>query len=398
MTKTQKLTLRSSEIRSRLNELAGIEERSDEENNELESLTAEYRTVEQNLRAAIVAEDEPAQVSESGEKKELREMHEGANLGVYVDAVLEQRQVDGAEKELQDHYNLAGNQLPVELLRETRAATEAPADTQANQQEILMPVFASTATSWLDIPMPRVPVGDSLFPVLTNRPTVGGPHTGSENVGESTGAFEVKTLAPTRLQASFFWRRTDAARFSGMENALRMALSEALGEELDKNVIAGAGHGLLDGTVLSNNNAGAAVTTYQELSNNLLYKRVEGRFANRLSDLKILMGSDSYAYAGNLFIGSLSEWWHDFALRLSSGVRVSAHVPAPTSSGKLQNILVRVGTRQDYVAPIWEGVTLIPDSVTKAATGEIQLTAVMMANFSLIRAAGFHKQQIRIAA
>ena len=53
----------------------------------------------------------------------------------------------------------------------------------------------------------------------------------------------------------------------------------------------------------------------------------------------------------------------------SSGVRVSAHVPGAASMK--QNALVRLGTRRDYVAPVWGAVTLIPDEVTKAANGQI---------------------------
>ena len=39
-------------------------------------------------------------------------------------------------------------------------------------------------------------------------------------------------------------------------------------------------------------------------------------------------------------------------------MKVSAHVP-PVASKK-QNAVVRLGMRRDMVAPIWEGLTLIP--------------------------------------
>ena len=44
-------------------------------------------------------------------------------------------------------------------------------------------------------------------------------------------------------------------------------------------------------------------------------------------------------------------------------------------------------------APVWGGVTLIPDEITKAANGQIQLTAVMLFATKLLRAGGFHKQE-----
>ena len=71
-------------------------------------------------------------------------------------------------------------------------------------------------------------------------------------------------------------------------------------------------------------------------------------------------------------------------------MRVSAHVPARGERNK-QNTIVRLGMRRDMVAPIWEGVTLIPDEITKAADGEIVITAVMLHAVKILRAAGFYK-------
>ena len=59
--------------------------------------------------------------------------------------------------------------------------------------------------------------------------------------------------------------------------------------------------------------------------------------------------------------------------------------------------MIRLGARRDMVAPVWEGVTLIPDEVTKAANGQIVVTAVMLYSVKLLRAAGFYKQQTQHA-
>ena len=59
MTKTQTIQLRLSECRQRLNELLGVETRSDEENTELDTLTAEVSKREPELRAAIASEPDP---------------------------------------------------------------------------------------------------------------------------------------------------------------------------------------------------------------------------------------------------------------------------------------------------------------------------------------------------
>ena len=81
--------------------------------------------------------------------------------------------------------------------------------------------------------------------------------------------------------------------------------------------------------------------------------------------------------------------------KVTGGVRVSAHVPA--AADNKQNVIVRRGSRRDMVAPIWQGLTLIPDEITKAADGEIVITAIMLHAVKILRADGFYKQQIQTA-
>ena len=45
------------------------------------------------------------------------------------------------------------------------------------------------------------------------------------------------------------------------------------------------------------------------------------------------------------------------------------------------------------VAPVWGAVTLIPDEITKAGKGQIQLTAVLLHAVKILRTGGFYKQE-----
>ena len=63
--------------------------------------------------------------------------------------------------------------------------------------------------------------------------------------------------------------------------------------------------------------------------------------------------------------------------RKTAGVRVSAHVPEVASNK--QNALIRLGMHDRAVLQVlWDGVTLIPDEITKAKTGEIAITAILL--------------------
>ena len=58
--------------------------------------------------------------------------------------------------------------------------------------------------------------------------------------------------------------------------------------------------------------------------------------------------------------------------------------------------MVRRGMAMDMVAPIWEGVEILPDEITLAATGQIKITAIMLHAVKVLRQDGFYKQQIQV--
>ena len=114
MTRKQKLLLEQSEKRQKINELLDKEDRSADENTELETLTARMQAMEPELRAAIVAEGETetraaTEFGDDPEGRELRALIGGASVGDIFAATVEHRSTTGQTAELQAHYGLAVN-------------------------------------------------------------------------------------------------------------------------------------------------------------------------------------------------------------------------------------------------------------------------------------------------
>ena len=401
MTKRQKLELRASEIRAKLSELAGVEALTDEQRGEIDTLRNEYSDTERRIQAASIADDQPEGREVRTEDKELIDLIAGADVGAIFTAALEHRATDGRTAELQEHLGLGSNQVPLALLRgappvEARAVTPAPSDVGTNQAPIIPAVFPQSCAAWLGVDMPTVGVGEASFPVLTTSATV---HVPAENTdaAETTGAFSADVLTPSRLQAAFFYSREDRARFAGMDEALRANLSDALGDKLDQQVLNGA-QGLFNGTKLANHNV-SDEDDFQSYMSHFAFGRVDGTYASMLGELRILMGSATYGHAGSVYAGTATnkgDWSAAEKLAsITSGVKVSAHVPAVASNK--QNSIIRLGARRDMVVAIWEGVTLIPDEITLAKKGQIQVTAVMLHAVKILRSDGFHKQQAQLA-
>ena len=233
----------------------------------------------------------------------------------------------------------------------TSGVTPAPADVGANQQPIIPAVFPQAAAAFLSIPQPTVPTGEAVYTVLSTPATPGTPAEGADQ-DHSTAGFTASVLPPARIQASLFYSREDRARLSGMGEALRQNLSDALADKLDEEVLAGS-NGLLHGTNLANNDA-SAVTDFAGYLKDLAYGRVDGSWASMVSELRIVMGSATYAHAGAVYRNnSVDRNVLERLQEITGGVRVSAHVP--DASGDKQNAVIRRGMRMDSVTPIWGG-------------------------------------------
>ena len=176
MLQSQKLALRASEIRARLNALGG-EDLDDEKRSELDSLTVEYRDVESKIRAALVSEDVPAETPPvTSETREAREVLGRANISGIFDAALTGKLPAGAERELQEQAGLDGNAVPLALLRRhedggdlerrTTGVTPVPASGSigATQSEIIPAVFPEAASAFLGIPQPTVRLASASIP------------------------------------------------------------------------------------------------------------------------------------------------------------------------------------------------------------------------------------------
>ena len=346
MLKSIETALKLSEIREKLNDLNAVESPTDAQQSEERDLLASQKTTEVEYREALTAEgDEHATVPVDGEDREYRALLGRGNVGRILAAFVEHRAVDGAELEIQTHHGLQSNQIPLDLLRlpvEHRAVTTGPTNVGTTEQPAIMPVFASGVGAFLGASRPTVEAGLVAYPVLDQRPDVGGPHTGSESVDETTGSFSSSLLTPGRIQASYFYKRVDAARFPVIDLALRQALNGGLEEKLDQELIAGrqrAAHGHELGESRGGGGddvRGCIMSAVRSLA------RRRPVCGGALGCTGHRVGAPTYAHMGNQYRSNNADYSALDALdKKTSGVRVSAHVP--TAAAHKQNAVIRLG-------------------------------------------------------
>ena len=374
----KQLEIRASELRTEINDMATG---GDADAGKLDELRAEYNTTETRIRALKTIADSAPTPIDSPETRALAELENRASVGSIIDATIAGRLTDGATAELQAELGLNANQIPLALI-ETRAATPAPSDVGRNQAPILQAVFPNGAAAFLGVAQPTVAAGESVFPVMTTA-TAASDYDEAASVDDTVGAFETTVLKPRRIQASFSYSREDRALFASMEDALRRNLSDSLSAGLDKYVLTKAAKGLFDHG--SDPTAASNETTYTGYRSAIM-SRVDGIYASRAADVKLLVNPATYQHMDTKFrnANGSDESALEAVMRLSGGIRVSGHAPAAAS--KVSDAVTFRGPSGAAVAPIWDGLTIIDDQITGAATGTLKMTAVMLANFAVLRA------------
>ena len=419
MTDSQRLQVRASEIRTRLNDIAGLPDDglTDEIRAETDRLTAEYRDVETRIRAALVAEDGERKAADErlndgapdAETRELRALQGRISIGRFLSAFGNQTPVDGAEREICEHRGIttAGNVLPWDALlppTETRAdvATVAPASgNPVNQHEILPRVFATASVSRLGVSMPTVAAGEASYPLVTAGQSPEFVAAGAAKEA-AAGTITPNVLGPQRLQARFNFRLEDTVTMTGLEMALRSDLVASMADQLDRQLL-GEGDARVRGFLATSANGGleayadpGSVVTYAGAAAQAA-RGVDGIYAGSEGACTWIVGTATYQALAGLIQSTGDTSATERLRRMLMGFMASANIPAPASNIQ-QGILAKQGSgAMTAVCPVWEGLRLIRDEVTATATARINVTAVAFHNFRIIRPSAFVRTKVKVA-
>lgn len=125
---------------------------------------------------------------------------------------------------------------------------------------------------------------------------------------------------------------------------------------------------------------------------------VDGIYAGGEDELSWVIGVASYTKLAGLIQDNDSTSATERLRRILRDFMASAHIPAAAANVQ-SGILAKLGAADggmNAVAPIWEGVKLIRDEVTNAASGLIQVTAVALHNFKVLRPDAFVRTKFKL--
>ena len=415
MTNSQKIQLRQSEVRERLNELSGLEGEAftAEHRAEVDTLSAEFKDLEARFRAAIVAETEavPPVDREGSEGKEIRELVGKASLSAYLSEAVNQSPLAGSSAEAELRKTLLGEDaqpgslpwavLAPEALEKRQTDTETTIGSSValpnRQNQILGRVFSQSALNFIRVQTTSVPTGTAAWPILSTG-TTALQRSGAQRIDATAATFAATAIEPVRLSARYLFRIEDLSKLNGMEDALRADLRGAIADAMDAQVIAG------NGTAPNVSGLVNALTAPADPSDVFTWtdavravaSQVDGKFAATPSQVRTLVDPKLYPeLAVSLHATASVSAAARYIESISGGIRVSANLPAPASD--IATALISKTAATGSVAPVWEGLSLIRDPYTEAATGRVTLTAVALWNFQVVRSAAYSLVKFKIA-
>ena len=248
MTNAQRLDVRLSEIRQRLNEIAGLEgdDFTDEVRAEADRLTAEFRDKETQHRAALAAEgDAEARargefVNDDGEPAEVRALLDRVTIGDYLTPAAGGVGLAGAAVELEvpTAGKGGGVAVPWAVLRrgiERRAAPEVRAFTTTTQNDgpesqrpILQRLFGPGIMDALGVRIDSVPVGRTEWPLVASGVSPAQVVEGTAAAAAVVLTFQYANLRPKKLTGRCEYTHEAAATVTDLEAALRRDLADTM--------------------------------------------------------------------------------------------------------------------------------------------------------------------------
>ena len=410
MLESTRLSIRASELRSKINGIQREPDPSDDQRAERDRLAGELDSVEVEYRAALETEDRAADVRQSrtpdAETREREALRAECRAAAYI---FDRGRLTGREAEYAAACGVADG-IPLALFDappvETRAGevetradevSAAPASgTGVNVAPIQPAIFADSLAPRLGIDMPTVESGT--FSTATITTSLTAASKAKDGAAESTAAsLTAQTSGVKRISARLTLRAEDRASVGAadFDAALRSNLAAALAAEFDNMAINGDGsdpnpHGLLsrltDPTAEDTTDTFTSYVTKQA-------GVIDGLWARTLRDAYLLLGVDTYKHAAAVFRGQ-DDTTSALAYLTRTGGGVETHKRMPAAAANVQAAIAyrrgRPGLRT-AVMPVWNRIT-VEDMYTDSAAAKTHVTMHVLCGDVVIVQSGAYGQ------
>ena len=431
MTNKQKIELRLSKVRSRLNEIAGLDGEgfTDEVREELDGLESEYGDLERRHRAAILSEGE-AQAAAIGQfpdgstdedGAEVRQLLGRVTLADYLGPASAGAGIRGAAAELADALGVpaagpsGGVAIPWRMLL-PGGGIEPPAEVRAftstsnyagpiQQRPILQRLFGMDIMETLGVRIDSVPTGRAEWPLITGGTAIDQKAEGTAADAAVAATFQTETLKAKRLTGRFEFTHEQSAQVVGLEAALRRDLGDAVRAKMSDLIINGdeaTNPQEPDGfatTITAPANASATAVYADYAGSHAL--GVDGIHASMETEVSSVIGVDVYKHAATVYQAGSGESGSEALKRRGMKCMASPFVGSASSGQHKLNLYHAAGPnggtmRGDSVAAVWPTLEIIRDIYSKASQGVVLTWVSLWDAQTAFRASAYKRVAFKI--
>ena len=402
MTTSQRIQIRQSEIRQRLNELASPEvETTDETRSEIDTLMGEMSDLEIKLRAAITSEQEAIENRNDGNPEtsdpRLDDLRQRASVSEYIRQAIGGQPLDGACRELNDELKIVpvrgmggGVLMPVEQLAlradVANTSTSAQDADQTTRRPIFSRLFAQGIMQATGVRLDSVPIGLIEYPIIVSATTPAMKAEATDADDAVAATWNSETLKPKRLTARYEFTAEALLTVPGLDAALSSDLQMVITDQMNKLVL---GDG--DGTAPNIRGLGTAINfkaTNIPLPDDVVTQAnalawpmevIDGLHASTEADVSVVIGPETYKkLAVTMFTGTTENIFDVWTRRGITFVS-SAHISKDADN--VERVYIHGGrdeARGDSVGAVWPAMELIRDPYSKAGEGKTVITSVLL--------------------
>ena len=435
MTTAQRLAIRLSEIRQRLNEIAGLDDDSmtDEVRAEADRLAGEFKGKETQHRSALIAEADEQRAAEGefgnadGEPAETRALIERVTLFDYLRPAAAGIGLAGAPVELAAALQVpavgtgGGVAVPWRMLEcpehraapaprgEHRAFTSTAAlDGGVSQRPILQRLFGMDILASLGVRVDSVPSGQTEWPLLTGGVAPTQKAEGAPADAAVAASFATETLKPKRLTGRYEFTHEQATQVTDIEQALRRDLADAVRAKMSDLILNGdeatnpqEPSGFL--TKISAPTAPSAVAAYSDYAGSHA-QSVDGIHASVEQEVSSVIGVASYRHAASVYDGGSGESGTEALMKRGMSCVASSFIPAPSGDVQNGNIYHAAGPngggaslRGDSIAAMWPTLEIVRDIYSQASVGVVLTWVTLWDAETAFRAAAYRRVAFQLA-
>ena len=438
MTPKQKVELRMSEVRQRLNEVSALEgdDFTVEIRAEADKLSAEYRDLETRHRASIIAEGETeaaavsafADGSTDQDGAEVRSLLGRVNLSDYLAAAAAGIGLSGAAAELNAALEVptvgagGGIAIPWRVLlpdgglpevRQADGKVEARAFTDTGdyaggvaQRPILQRLFGMDVMDTLGVRIDTVPAGRTEWPLITAGIAPDQKAEGTAATTPVAATFASETLKPKRLTGAYEYTHELAAQVTDLEQALRRDMADAVRAKMNDLIINGnetTNTHEPDGfaTTITAPDDAAATAVYADYAG-AHAQAVDGIHASMETEVTSVVGVDVYKHAATVYQAGSGESGSEALRRRGMRCMASPFVESASNAGQHKlNLFHAAGPnggsmRGDSVAAMWPTLEIVRDIYTKASQGVVLTWVALWDAQTAFRSAAYSRLAFKI--